>query len=834
MGDYFMVLVDHSINMNNSIYNIENIIKNHDFILLDGKVLLDSLFCNALPFILFLLRKYQTKIILLEEDYQEIKQLKLYEEQRGKFEQASKAMLYLDRLCNKKLLIIDHDILSDTHNSSLEKMNKVFLKYFNDGINRVGIISKDRYLRIRINTHYRKRNIQDIAVGPEEIACKFKIMLEEIIDYFDIIWIDDPIWKDLDDIISSSELDRNVDLFSSLKECFKEKKKKFIIPKDQIEKIFNELLAKNAKEAGPDLLAINRLEILDSEGLLDIWAAPSNLDFVHSYVDDYSFVILEFLKFFAKNNKNICIFTKNINLRNIFERELTSIYVDVLFIDNLSILLLKNVENASDLVKLKSWSLEKVMQENEFVIFDTDIWVDQAQDAFFGALRSIMVKKKLSLNMPGFQFDDICNMKRRSAYNSLESTKSRIAINRVEILQETGYFNIIPIKKEPKYISSYIDELIKFIYEKTNLGIRICYISTNPYDRFKLRRKLIEKGISKELFKILDFWVCEFPEDDMTLESKEKSFISNYEIKFSLEDMIKASEYLIIDTNIWIDQYANVFFKKLETFLKKYGKKVYIPGFQLSELIHLKNKLSTNSDDKNEKIDLALERIERLQRMQLQQKQGDEGKDLVDIDQFSIMSKWESYADPRIISTLLEKKGKMGESVCLITNDRELRIRARQILKDEGIRSIVGGIPGYYEQPSLFEKIKQQIKRVLPSDKNSNIKMSHAFLAILGFIIALFADEQYRWFMVIGAGLLSAIFIPLFLLNKIKIRHIYKIIFWVCVILLLPSFIRIILFILAAIMKALIAIITYILWVIAKIFALFVIFGIIYSIISRK
>jgi hypothetical protein len=130
------------------------------------------------------------------------------------------------------------------------------------------------------------------------------------------------------------------------------------------------------------------------------------------------------------------------------------------------------------------------------------------------------------------------------------------------------------------------------------------------------------------------------------------------------------SENLIIDSNIWMNEGYSSFFLVLEALLENSGKPVVLLGPQFDEICNIKFK-SPNAKDKRKakRTRLAIKRIENLQK-----------KGLLQISPISIERKREAYADP-VILQLLVAIGMQPRSVSFVSDDKELRIRARELLR---------------------------------------------------------------------------------------------------------------------------------------------------------
>ena len=135
------------------------------------------------------------------------------------------------------------------------------------------------------------------------------------------------------------------------------------------------------------------------------------------------------------------------------------------------------------------------------------------------------------------------------------------------------------------------------------------------------------------------------------------------------------SAFCLIDSNIWMDENYEPFFIALSNRLsKKKGGKCFIYQPQFDEICNLKDRNRYGSQ-KSMRARIALSRVEKMQ-----------VNNLISVEPMTIQSDPNAYADPLLISLLVKTaKKEPGLRMTLITNDRELRIRTREILRQEQI-----------------------------------------------------------------------------------------------------------------------------------------------------
>lgn len=126
---------------------------------------------------------------------------------------------------------------------------------------------------------------------------------------------------------------------------------------------------------------------------------------------------------------------------------------------------------------------------------------------------------------------------------------------------------------------------------------------------------------------------------------------------------------IVIDSNIWMEQEFARFFEKLEWVMEKFSSTITMSSVQFDEIINLKNLPYSNPKSKLARC--ALARIEHFQK-----------QDLIDIIPMQLEASKYAYADPDIIKFLVKSSSEYS-FMTLVSNDRELRIRTNQILKDK-------------------------------------------------------------------------------------------------------------------------------------------------------
>lgn len=126
---------------------------------------------------------------------------------------------------------------------------------------------------------------------------------------------------------------------------------------------------------------------------------------------------------------------------------------------------------------------------------------------------------------------------------------------------------------------------------------------------------------------------------------------------------------LVLDSNIWMNPDLDGFFSRLGRQLKTERRKLLLFGPQFDELCNIKDRIPYGTQQ-GRLARLALSRIERLQ-----------VQSCLTVDPLLLQAKPKTFADPLILE-LIRNLTSSGQSLSFVTDDRELRIRARQIAQD--------------------------------------------------------------------------------------------------------------------------------------------------------
>lgn len=129
--------------------------------------------------------------------------------------------------------------------------------------------------------------------------------------------------------------------------------------------------------------------------------------------------------------------------------------------------------------------------------------------------------------------------------------------------------------------------------------------------------------------------------------------------------------FFIIDSNIWMNEQYDAFFAALLHLLKSQHKTMLLYGPQFDEICNIK-KNTDFGQARNRRARCAINRVEDFQK---------EG--VLTIKPINIDAQERAYADPLIIKLLLAN-ARQGNAVAFVSDDKELRVRARQLLQEKG------------------------------------------------------------------------------------------------------------------------------------------------------
>ncbi|MCX8511436.1 MAG: hypothetical protein ORN83_06720, partial [Chthoniobacteraceae bacterium] len=130
------------------------------------------------------------------------------------------------------------------------------------------------------------------------------------------------------------------------------------------------------------------------------------------------------------------------------------------------------------------------------LILDSNIWMNPGYDPLFQALEDCLKAAHGTLTLYGPQFDEICNVKRKTAYGTPSNRGARCALNRIERMQTSNRLNIEPLSIDAEF-KVYADPLIvKLIVTQTKQGTAVAFLSDDMELRIRVRG-LASKGPGK-------------------------------------------------------------------------------------------------------------------------------------------------------------------------------------------------------------------------------------------------------------------------------------------------------------------------------------------------
>lgn len=162
----------------------------------------------------------------------------------------------------------------------------------------------------------------------------------------------------------------------------------------------------------------------------------------------------------------------------------------------------------------------KSLCEYNVVILDSNVWMNQDLDSLFETLRSSFKKTGNVLDMFSWQYDEICNVKKKSEYGSESSSGSRTALSRIERLQSENVLHIPDITVDSN-TKPYADPLIiDAVVDAARNGQSVAVITDDVELRIRLKESLKNQNATD--------WRVEAAEPvgrDSILESHLKIFI---------------------------------------------------------------------------------------------------------------------------------------------------------------------------------------------------------------------------------------------------------------------------------------------------------------------
>ena len=139
------------------------------------------------------------------------------------------------------------------------------------------------------------------------------------------------------------------------------------------------------------------------------------------------------------------------------------------------------------------------------LILDSNIWMNPGYDPFFKALEDILPQAGRILTLYKPQFEEICNVKRKTRYGSGRNRAARSALDRIERLQLSGLLNIEPLAIDGDDNTSTGPLIIKLIAARTSHGTDVSFLSDDTELRIRARGLMGRSEGAIFVFHGLDF-----------------------------------------------------------------------------------------------------------------------------------------------------------------------------------------------------------------------------------------------------------------------------------------------------------------------------------------
>lgn len=137
----------------------------------------------------------------------------------------------------------------------------------------------------------------------------------------------------------------------------------------------------------------------------------------------------------------------------------------------------------------------------------------------------------------------------------------------------------------------------------------------------------------------------------------------------------RLTSLIIVDSNIWMQKEYDSFFRNLTWVMERFSSTIKMSSIQFDEIVNLKDLPYSNPKSKLARC--ALARIEAFQKI-----------GLIEIIPMKFEANKYAYADPDIIKFLVDSSREYPV-MTLVSDDRELRIRTNQIVKDKSKSSFL-------------------------------------------------------------------------------------------------------------------------------------------------
>ena len=132
------------------------------------------------------------------------------------------------------------------------------------------------------------------------------------------------------------------------------------------------------------------------------------------------------------------------------------------------------------------------------LIVDSNIWMDDnpQYENFIIVFRFLLIQFNICYTFYGPQFDEICNIKKRTEYGESANQRSRTAINRIDKLSDQNLLQIAQINFESKNPGHVDPLLINLLLMDAKRGKSVSLLSNDVELRVRAREKLKEHNFN--------------------------------------------------------------------------------------------------------------------------------------------------------------------------------------------------------------------------------------------------------------------------------------------------------------------------------------------------
>jgi len=127
---------------------------------------------------------------------------------------------------------------------------------------------------------------------------------------------------------------------------------------------------------------------------------------------------------------------------------------------------------------------------SSFLVIDSNIWMSREYAVFFDILEEHLKNQSKCLTLYGPQFDEICNIKKNTDFGEDKNLLARMAIDRIDKLNEKGLLKIEPITIESER-GAYADPLIiRLLAKITQTDTQAILLSDDKELRIRVREHI--------------------------------------------------------------------------------------------------------------------------------------------------------------------------------------------------------------------------------------------------------------------------------------------------------------------------------------------------------